>query len=517
MHISKRVSVLTLVAAVVAGGAIWLNPMHVHAAQPTAAVEPQVVAPATDLAKAFRAVHDRLAKAVVNINIDQRVSSMRNNSRNIPEELRRMLPPGMVPDDNGDDNDSQDLSPRNNQRRPNAPKGDRMVQAGLGSGVVVSADGYILTNNHVVEKADRIRVVLDDGREVEAKIIGRDPKTDLAVVKIDVKDLTYAKLGDSDTMQVGDWVLAFGSPFGFSQTMTQGIVSAKGRNTPIIASNNPKLIGLTYENFIQTDAAINPGNSGGPLVNLKGEVIGINTAIASRSGAYNGIGFAIPANDAKYVMDQLIRHGKVTRGYLGVRISDVHDSKVADRAKAVGFTGDKGVFIEEVQADTPGGSGGLKPGDVIIAIDGRETENTTQLRNQIARTAPGTKVTVTVMREGKKIELSFPVGTQPDVADAMADAAKEKSSPNDNFDLTDLGITVQEQNGKLVVTNVDDQGLAAVRGVSRGDTIEKVQGKEVKTIDELNAVLAKRKISDGVYMIVRTKDGAQRFIYVQKE
>lgn len=503
---TKRFSLLALVIA--AGGVA--APWHAEAAQPTAPVAPEVVAPATDLAKAFRAVHDQLAKAVVNINIDQKISSIRT-PRNIPEEFRRMLPPGAIPDD---DNDSQEQPAPRNRR---GGRGDGMVQSGVGSGVIVSPDGYILTNNHVVEKADKIRVALDDGRELEAKIIGRDPKTDVAVIKVEAKDLTYAKLGDSDVMQVGDWVLAFGSPFGFSQTMTQGIISAKGRDTPIIASNNPQLAGLTYENFLQTDAAINPGNSGGPLVNLKGEVVGINTAIASRSGAYNGIGFAIPANDARYVMDQLIKHGKVTRGYLGVGIADVKNPAITNMVKATGFTGDKGVFIREVQADTPGGRGGLKPGDVIIAMDGKPTENTQQLRNQVARTTPGAKVALTVVRDGKKIEVSFPVGTQPDVAGGLAAAPREKTSPDDTFDASDLGVTVQQQNGKLVVTSVDDSGLAGSRGISVGDTIEKVQGQEVKTIEEFNQVISKRKISEGVYLIIRTKDGAQRFVYLQKE
>lgn len=516
MQIHKNLRMLSLVIAAAAGGASLALPGY--AAQPTASVEPEVVAPATDLAKAFRAVHDRVAKAVVNINIDQRVSNIRQQ-RSIPDELRRMLPPGMIPDEGDEDQSEQQQTPRNNKRQQ-APRGNNrgdMVQSGVGSGVIVSADGYILTNNHVVEKADKLRVVLEDGRELEAKIIGRDPKTDLAVVKIDSSNLTYAKLGDSDGMEVGDWVLAFGSPFGFSQTMTQGIISAKGRNTPIISSNNPQLAGLAYENFLQTDAAINPGNSGGPLVNLKGEVIGINTAIASRTGAYNGIGFAIPANDARYVMDQLIKHGKVTRGYLGVSIGDVRDSSIAARARSTGFKGDKGVFIEEVQADTPGGHGGLKAGDVIIALDGKAVESREALRNQIARTVPGTKISMTVVRDGKEIKLSFPVGTQPDVAGGLAAGTREKTSPDDTFDVSDLGVTVQQQNGKVVVTAVSDNGQAAMRGINVGDTIEKVQGQEIKSVDELNAILSKRKISEGVNLIIRTKEGAQRFVYLQKE
>ena len=300
-------------AAAIAGGSYfgsmgWSRGVLAQApARPTPAPQMEAVAPAQDLSRAFRTVHEAMKDAVVNINVTKRATESQN--LRIPDEndLRNMLPPGF------------ELPPGwENQLRNRVQKVE-----GTGSGVVVSADGYILTNNHVVDDSDDVTVTLNDGRELKAKRVGNDPKTDLAVIKINADHLTYAKFGDSDGLQVGDWVLAFGSPFGFSQTMTQGIISAKGRHVPIIAEHDPKLRGMTYENFLQTDAAINPGNSGGPLCNLRGEIIGINTAIASNTGAYNGIGFSIPSNDAQYIMQSLIDHGKVVRGYLGIGIEDL--------------------------------------------------------------------------------------------------------------------------------------------------------------------------------------------------
>ena len=258
------------------------------------------------------------------------------------------------------------------------PQGE-IRERGLGSGVIVSKDGYILTNNHVVAGAEKIRVTLSDKRKFKAKIVGTDKKTDVAVIKIAAHNLPVAKLGNSDKVKVGEFVLAIGNPFRLSHTVTAGIISAKGRSNVGLAE---------YEDFIQTDAAINPGNSGGALVNLQGEVIGINTAIATLSGGYQGIGFAIPINMAKEVMDQLISKGKVIRGWLGVIIQDI-DSDMAD---ALGLKKAEGVVVGDVKKNSPAEKGGVKRGDVIILFDNQRVENAVELKNLVAAHKPKTVV-----------------------------------------------------------------------------------------------------------------------------
>ena len=270
-------------------------------------------------------------------------------------------------------------------------------QRGSGSGVVVSEDGYILTNNHVVRAADEVNVTLSDSRTLSAKVIGTDEKTDLAVLKIDTSGLSFAKLGDSDAIDVGEWALAIGSPFGLAQTVTAGIISAKGRSN----------VGITdYEDFLQTDAAINPGNSGGPLVNLDGQVIGINTAIASRSGGYMGIGFAIPSNLARPVMQSIIKDGHVERGWLGVAIQDL----TKDLADSLQLDSRDGVLVGNVIAGSPADEAGLQSGDIILRFGGKPPRTANQLRNAVAATAPDTKTVVAVFRNGQTRTLKVAIG-----------------------------------------------------------------------------------------------------------
>ncbi len=508
-----------IITAAIAGGS-YFGAMHFATRSASAEGDTAVKVPvsrnegvnsAMELSKAFRTVHNALKDAVVNINTTKKITVTKGK---IPDEMRKMLPHGMLPPGM----DPEDLD----------PEGHGGIIGGTGSGVIVSADGYILTNNHVVDDADEITVSINEGGELKAKIIGRDAKTDLAVIKVDATKLAYAKLGDSDSLDVGDWVLAFGSPFGFEQTMTQGIISAKGRQVNIIGMNRPELRGLTYENFLQTDAAINPGNSGGPLVNLKGEVIGINTAIASRSGAYNGIGFSIPSNDARYIMDSLIKNGKVVRGYLGVMIGDVRDAQIRAQARKDGFTGDKGVLITGIQADSPGGKGGLKLGDVITAINAKPVETLTQLRTAVARTEPNSKITMTVFRQGKSLDLTFAVGTQPDSAIASAGEEDAPVAPG-KFDSADLGLSVRELDAKtakkykletgkgVLVTEVDPKGLAAEMGVQPGDVIMSIDHADVKSAKDFSAALAKTKLSEGVQLNVRAADGSERLVYIEKK
>ena len=281
-----------------------------------------------------------------------------------------------------------------------APRRREYVLQSLGSGVIVSQQGYVLTNNHVIANADKIKVTLADKREFNASVVGGDPKTDVAIIKINGSNLPVAKLGDSDKLEVGDWGIAIGTPFGLSQTVTVGIISAKGRANVGIAA---------YEDFLQTDAAINPGNSGGPLIDIDGAVIGINTAIFSRSGGYQGIGFAIPINMAKEVMYELIDKGVVIRGWIGVIIQPV-TREIAEHLKLAKI---KGVLIAEVMKKGPAYRGGLKQGDIILEYDGKEVNDTNQLRNLVANTPVGKKVRVVIFRFGSKEEFEIEIGEQP--------------------------------------------------------------------------------------------------------
>jgi len=273
-------------------------------------------------------------------------------------------------------------------------------QTGLGSGVIVDPSGYILTNNHVIRGADEIKVTLFDKREFKGKVIGTDPKTDLAVVKIDAKDLPYIELGDSDKLKVGELVIAIGNPYGLNQTVTMGIVSATGRANVGIAD---------YEDFIQTDAAINPGNSGGALVNAKGELVGINTAIFSTTGGYQGIGFAIPSNMAKAVMEQLIKNKKVIRGWLGVSIQAL----TPDMKKHFGLKEDRGVVINQIFENSPAEKAGLKEEDIILQYNGKDITDPTQLRNLVANTPPGKEVELKVFRDGKVFSVKVTIEELP--------------------------------------------------------------------------------------------------------
>ncbi|MDM7915861.1 MAG: Do family serine endopeptidase, partial [Candidatus Eisenbacteria bacterium] len=274
---------------------------------------------------------------------------------------------------------------------------ERVPQTGSGSGVIISPDGYVLTNNHVVREADQIRVTLEDGRTFDAEMVGTDPKSDVAVIRIKADDLVPARLGNSDELEVGEWVLAVGNPFQLSSTVTAGIVSAVGRSN----------IGLAdYEDFIQTDAAINPGNSGGALVNLDGEVVGINTAIATRSGANEGVGFAIPINMASRIKDSLIHEGKVVRGWLGVNIQNLNEST----AEIFGLDRPQGALVSQVVPGSPAADAGLRVRDVITEIDGRPVKDVEDLQLQVVDRAPGTRVKLTVQREGRDRTVEVKLG-----------------------------------------------------------------------------------------------------------
>jgi serine protease Do len=353
-----------------------------------------------------------------------------------------------------------------------------MQQTSLGSGFIVNTDGTVMTNNHVVADADELRVRLADGREMPAKVVGRDEATDLAVLRIDTGgkrlDVRPAVLGDSDAMDVGEWVVAIGSPFGFSRTVTAGIVSAKGR------SLTPRETGHTYEDFIQTDAAINPGNSGGPLLNLRGEVVGINSAIASRTGGYEGLGFAIPSNVARIVMDNILANGRVVRGYLGLSLADATPEQLGDTH----VNGDayRGVYVGGVEEDSPAERAGLKDGDIITRFQGQPV-NEARLRTAIAVTRPGTRTELEILRGGKKQTLAATIG---DYAAVLADRANTQGA----VFIDDLGATIRTYTRQMArddgyrdarvrgvqVVDVKPGSPAERTGLAKGDIIVEVGG-----------------------------------------
>lgn len=385
-------------------------------------------------------------------------------------------------------------------RQRRQPEEEEFKQKGMGSGVIVSKDGYILTNNHVVDDADTINIRLFDGRTLPAKVIGTDPKTDIAVLKVDAKDLPVIKLGDSDKLQVGEWVLAIGSPLSpnLEHTVTSGIVSAKGRSNVGLAE---------YEDFIQTDAAINPGNSGGALINLDGELIGINTAIATRTGGFQGIGFAVPVNMAKSVMESIIKYGKVVRGWLGVYIQDVNENL----AKAMKLKVKEGVLVADVSKDSPADKAGLKDGDVIIKLNGKKVKNSTQLRNDIASTRPGTKVKLTILRDGKEKEVTVELGKlEPE---KIAAGSQEEIEKLFGFRVAPFTSDLAQQYGLdeslkgVVVTQIKRSSNAFQAGLNVGDLIVSVNRHKVKDVDEFRKAVKGLKRGDTVlFKVIRRRN-----------
>ncbi|MFN3466133.1 MAG: DegQ family serine endoprotease [Candidatus Brocadiales bacterium] len=388
--------------------------------------------------------------------------------------------------------------------RPRMPKEFR--QQGFGSGVIVDPKGYILTNNHVVEEADEIFVTLStDKKELKAKVIGRDQPTDVAVIKVEAENLPVAPLGDSDRIKTGDWAIAIGNPFGLNQTVTAGIISATGRSQVGIADS---------EDFIQTDAAINPGNSGGPLLNLRGEVIGINTAIFTRTGGYQGIGFAIPINMARTVMKSLMETGKVTRGWLGVAIQDV----TPDLAKSFNLAATQGALVSDVTPNSPAEKAGVQRGDVIVGFEGKEIRDVSHLRNMVAQTPVGKVAKVKVLRDGKPTELSVTIGEQP--ADLFAKGGGPQE-PTKNF-----GMTLDTLNPELakrfgyegdmgvVVVDVEPGSPAEQVGVQPGDLIKEVNRERVHNLQEYQAIVSKGPAEKGLLLLVK-RGNFTRYVLIQ--
>ena len=380
----------------------------------------------------------------------------------------------------------------------------------LGSGVIVSKDGYILTNNHVVDGSDKLTVMLQDKKKFTAKVVGRDPQTDIAVVKIDASDLPVASLGNSDNVKVGQWVIAVGNPFNLMHTVTAGIISAKGRSSMNLAD---------YEDFIQTDASINPGNSGGALSDLDGNVIGINTAIYSPNGAGNvGIGFAVPINMAKNIMNSLIANGKVARGYLGLLPQDIDESL----AKAMNLKTTDGSLVGDVTSGGPADKAGVKRGDIISSFNGTKITGSTQLRNLVAEAKPGSSVKLELLRDGKQNEVTVNLGERPKNLTASRGEGDDESGDSDEQQSSQkLGLSVQsltpdlakelkyEGDHGVLIANVTAGSAAEDAGMQRGDLIKEVNKKEISSVGDFNKAVKNINKGDTAAFLVRR--GANTF------
>jgi len=398
-------------------------------------------------------------------------------------------------------------------QNPHSPVPKEHKEQSLGSGVIVSEDGYIVTNNHVIEKAQEIKVMLSNKKDYKAKLIGADPKTDIAVIKIDAKGLTALPWGNSDKLKVGEIVFAIGNPFGLNQTVTMGVISAVGRANVGIAD---------YEDFIQTDAAINPGNSGGALLSARGELVGINTAIVSRTGGYQGIGFAVPSSMVKQVMESLIKFKKVPRGWLGVSIQEV----TSDLAEEFGVKDLKGALVSGVMKGSPAEKAGIRQGDVVLQYNGRVVEDTGHLRNMVSQTAKGTTVTVKVLRQKKEIEIAVVVAELPK---KLAEPAPDEEAANEQESTALAGIVVHEitpdiarrfgldedARGVLII-KVDQAGKAFEAGLRPGDIVLQINKKDIATIEDYKKAASRLKGKERILLLIKRK-GEDLFVTIKPE
>ena len=489
-----RNRLLAAAASIAVAGAIGLGAVTTGTA-PVLAEAVKVTAPQ---APGFADVVERVSPAVVSVRVKAKIEPASDDGANLFSN-----PPGFedLPDNHPLKRFFRDYRGDNDQRRfgRRDRRGDEPRPTAQGSGFFVSEDGYVVTNNHVVEGGTIFTVVTDSGSELDAKLVGTDPRTDLAVLKVESdQKFTYVDFADDAKVRVGDWVVAVGNPFGLGGTVTAGIVSARGRDI----GSGP------YDDFIQIDAAVNRGNSGGPAFNLSGEVVGINTAIFSPSGGNVGIAFAIPASTAKEVIQDLMTGGTVDRGWLGVQIQPVNK----DIAESLGLSADKGALVSEAQADGPAMKAGIVAGDVITAIDGKDVASPKELARIIGGIQPGKSVDVTLWRNGKSETLKVELGELPG---ADKQAAVEQPAPADANFLENLGLTVtRAEDGKgVVVTDVDPDSQAADRGIQAGDVIISVNSKEVSGADDVTKAVAEAAQSGRKAVLVQlVRDNDSRFV-----
>jgi serine protease Do len=451
------------------------------------------------MGKAFAGIADKASAAVVTIKAEK-VETQSFNS----------IPDWPFGDPFGNDPFEDDFFKRffrrdSNRRLPQQREITRPVQ---GSGFIISADGYILTNNHLVGGAKKVYVKVGEEADIKAEVIGTDPPTDLAVIKIKKENLPFLELGDSDKLEVGEWVLAIGNPFGLSHTVTAGIVSAKGRSGFSFSGESP-----AYQDFIQTDAAINPGNSGGPLIDLDGKAVGINAAIVG-AGVNIGIGFAIPINMAKGIYEQLISGGKVVRGFLGVSIQDL----TPEMADSLGIKDAKGAIIPEVQEDSPADKAGIKPGDVIVELDGKAVENANDLSTRIAAMKPGTTVKLTVIREGKRQTITAELEERKFGEEQGAEKEQQPSVQEKlGISVQNLDATIAERLGYkdqqgVIITQVEQGSAADREGLSTGMLIIEANQKKIKNTDDFKEALKDVKEGDNVLLLVKNQYGSRYLV-----
>jgi serine protease Do len=506
---NRRLLYLTLIVATLTIGVV-IGTIVSGGVKATAEQKPAtlVVPDPVSLSNAFSQIADQLAPAVVNISTEGTVEQPkrsgngggggggnRGNGRNQPPNI-----------------DPFDFFDFFGRGLPDAPDGGDFKTKSLGTGFIVDKAGYVLTNHHVVDKADKITVRLNDKSEFKAKVIGSDSETDLAVVKIDVgHDLAVAKMGNSDPVKVGDWVLAIGSPFGFDHSVTAGIISAKDRSSGVT--------GQQFQNFLQTDAAINPGNSGGPLVNMAGEVIGVNTAIISETRTFAGIGFALPSNTAIQIYNQLVQHGKVTRGSIGITYVADPDPSLF---RAFGVKNNEGIVVQDVVPGKPAAKAGIRPGDIITEIDGKKITGPTVLLDVVANSPIGKTVQIRVNRDGR--EQNFPV-TIGDREEVLAERASNNRDDRDNQGggvETRLGLTVEPitpdavrqlglpSSDGVLITSVDRGSVAQEAGLAENMVITRMvagsQRFEIKTIEDFRRAQQSLKPGTDVAFMVLVRD-----------
>ncbi len=493
----RRIFALSAVACVLAGGALWASE-HARAVSKYAAAAREADAAAdkvkgdADLRTVFESVAEAVRPSVVSIAMKRPVE--------MPTELR-------IPMGRGDEPGLGLLQRQFGQRgNPHASPYSLPEEHGVGSGMILSSDGYVLTNNHVVADASELVVRLCDGREFTATVIGADPRTDLAVLKIDALDLRPLEFADSAQLKVGQWVAAFGTPFGLDQTMSSGIVSAIGRANMHITD---------YEDFIQTDAAINPGNSGGPLVDLHGRVVGINTAIVSSGGGSNGVGLAIPSNLVLSIYERLIKDGKVVRGWLGLSIQDVSPALADEFAFQDQYeNGARGVLVGDVTSNSPAEKAGLKPGDILTQLDGTAVSDVTHFRTAIADLAPSTGVEFVVWRDAKRIQVGATIGVAPGKVEASRPQREtghgyglEISDPNPDV-CREFGL--QRDVRGAVITNIVPGSPAAEAGLQAGDVIVEIGRVAVDDLASAARLLTARA---GERIVLRVqREGASHWV-----
>jgi serine protease Do len=478
------VAAATFTGGVLVASGLDLTPGG-HAAVFQQAPARQEVKPVADLSDAFISIAESVTPAVVSIDAEHRGGGAA--PREVPEELRRLFPQFRVPDDN-------------------APQESR------GSGFITTADGYIITNNHVVQGATKIDVVFQDNRHLHARVIGADPLTDIAVIKVDATRLPTVRMGSSENARIGEWVLAIGNPLDLGTTVTSGIISAKGRALPILQQSSGSRWAI--EDFIQTDAPINPGNSGGPLVNLRGEVVGVNSAIASPTGYYSGYGFAVPIDLARRIADDLVRYGRVRRPALGVSITEV----TPEDAEVYKLQRIQGVVAQDFQPNSPARRAGLQQGDVIVSVDSKPIQHVGQFQRIVASYHPGDQVTLEVIRYGARRQVRVALAEAPP-PEQPAQVAQRPTAPAADATGSRLGIAVapltadlaRQLNyapnaGGIVITDVQPYGPAGRVGLRRGTRILAVDGERVPDVAAFRQVMARKRDGQVVSLTVQAGD-----------